>query len=207
MKLKKIAILCIVLLAFLPACIRKASHLKRFPQIEKNNCCFNQTEDLSLFIKALNSIESKSHFGIDFLNKGYVPIQIKVENSGAKTYIIRNSYLNLPMAESKEIAKLLHWDTSLFVCLAGAPALLFWWPATIWVAQGGYDMYRENKKINKLIKRCCLEIENEEVAIRPYDTLNRFVFVNTVDFIPWFDFKVYNEDDKKLMNFNIDLRN
>lgn len=207
MLLKKLVVFtttlfCILLLS---SCGYKIPSLKRFPVLEPKQAFCQVSDQIKLMVKAFTAQEAENHFGVDLVGKGYIPLQVKIDNQSANTYTICPSYVGLSAVSGKKIAKLLHWDTSFFMWSAGYPALLFWWPATIWVAQGGYGMYKANKKTDKLVQKCCLESERKEIHIKPYDIFERFIFVHKNDFTSNFEFKLYNEDDKRLVRFNVSL--
>ncbi len=185
-------------------CVDKINQLNRFPEINIADSFYQIQDDIALTARAFSSQESKSHFGVDLISKGYIPIQLRIENRSPDTYIIRPSYIELAIAEPSKIAKLLHWDTYWWVTTAGCLSLLFWWPATFYVGQSGYDMYRTNKNINECINYNSI-CENQAIEIPPYDVLNKFIFVTRSEFTSRFRIKLFNIDQKLLLTFNVNV--
>lgn len=191
-------------ITLLNGCIYQQMELKKFPLIKKSSGFYEIKDDVVLAVKALNKDECKGHFGVDITTKGFVALQVRIENRTPYTHIIRPSYLSLPLAEPEKVSKLLHHDTSFFVTTAGAIALLFWWPATYWVGRTGYDMYRNNKKINQVINDCSIA-EDESIKIMPYEVINKFIFVNRYEFLNTFTLKIFNKNQGKILNFFVSL--
>lgn len=193
-----------IIILTLSSCIDKVNQLKYLPVINISDSFYQIQDDIALTARALSAVESKKHFGVDLTNHGYIPIQIKIENRTPDNYIIRPSYIDLTIADSCKIAKLLHWDTSTFVMTTGCLSLLFWWPATIWVGQTGYDMYKMNRSANENVKEISVH-SNQAIEIPPYDILNKFIFINKADFKSRFTIKLFNSIKRQLVVFDINV--
>ena len=191
-------------LALLSGCFPQQLELKKFPLIKKSNGFYENKEDLIVAVKAFTKEECKAHFGVDITAKNYVALQVRIENRTPDSFIIRPSYLSIPIAEPQKIAKLLHYDTSFFVTTAGALALMFYWPATYLIGRTGYDMYQNNKRINNMIADYSLS-EDEALKIRPYEVINKFIFVNRYEFTNNFTLKLFNKNQRKVLNFFVSL--
>lgn len=193
-----------IIIFSLNGCIDKVNQLKYLPAINISDSFYQIQDDIALTAKALSSAESKKHFGTDLISQGYIPIQIRIENRTPDDYILRPSYLDLIIADPLKISKLLHWDTSTFVMTTGCLSLLFWWPATIWVGQTGYDMYKINKSTNETVYQTSLN-DTQSVEIEAYDILNKFIFVKRSDFTSRFTLKLFNKAQKKLIKFDVSV--
>jgi hypothetical protein len=191
-------------LFLLSGCLPQQIELKKFPIIKKASGFYHNLEEVIIAVKAFNKEECKAHFGVDITAKNYVALQIRIENRTPDAYIIRPSYISLPVADPLKIAKLLHYDTSFFVTTAGALALLFYWPACYLIGRTGYDMYQNNKRINDIINDYSLS-EEQSLKIRPYEVINKFIFVNRFDFTHNFTLKLFNKNQRKALNFFITL--
>lgn len=202
-KMLKILIGVIVLMS--SSCAHK-NYLQRFPSIDSHDTYEESQGDVTLSINELNSRKSKSYFGVDLPNKGYIPLHIQINNNGPFSYVIRPSYLDIYPAAQSEIAEQLHYNTSQYIYYGGAAALLFWWPATIWVAQGGYDMYCSNKQIDSSVERLSFTWNEPEIIIHPYERFERFIFVSRSEYSSNFRFRLYNQDEKQLLSFLVDLK-
>jgi hypothetical protein len=191
-------------LTLLSGCLPQQIELKKFPIIKKASGYYDNREDVIVAVKAFNKEECKAHFGVDITAKNYVALQLRIENRTPDTYIIRPSYLSLAVAEPQKIAKLLHYDTSFFITTAGAIALLFYWPATYLIGRTGFDMYQNNRRINSIIADSSLS-EEQSLKIRPYEVVNKFIFVNRYEFTNNFTLKLFNKNQRKALNFFVSL--
>lgn len=203
MKILKICSFTLVM-ALLSGCLPQQIELKKFPIIKKSSGFYDNKEEVIIAVKVFNKEECKAHFGVDITAKNYVALQLRIENRTPDAFIIRPSYISLPIADPLKVAKLLHYDTSFFVTTAGALALLFYWPATYLIGRTGYDMYQNNKRIDTIINDYSLS-EEESLKIRPYEVINKFIFVNRFDFTNNFTLKLFNKNQRKALNFFISL--
>lgn len=192
------------LLVFLSGCYYSAVDFRKFPAIKKSCGFYDLQDDIVVAIKALDPQESKNTFGLDLTSKGYIPLLLRIENRSSDILIIRPSYLNISIVDPAIIAKLLHWDTSFYIMTAGSLALLFFWPATYWVGKNGYEMYRDNRRINSTVNQLSLH-ENQPVKILPYEVLCKYIFVNKYEFINSFNLRIFNKTKRKLLNFFVNI--
>jgi len=191
-------------IVLLSGCLPQQIELKKFPIIKKTSGFYNNIEEVILAVKAFNKEECKAHFGVDITAKNYVALQMRIENRTPDTLIIRPSYISLPVADPMKVAKLLHYDTSFFLTTAGTLALMFYWPATYLIGRTGYDMYQNNKRIDSIIDDYSLS-EDEAIKIRPYEVVNKFIFVNRFDFTNNFTLKMFNKNQRKILNYFVTL--
>lgn len=199
---KTLALILVLLLS--SSCAHK-NYLQRFPSTDAFESYQEGQDDITLLIHEFNAKESKEYFGVNLPSKGYIPLHIKIHNQGPSSYVIRPSYLDIYPAPASEIAEHLHYNTSQYMYWLGAPALLFWWPATIWVAQGGYDMYCSNKQIDASVDRMAFTWQEPEIIIHPYEKFERFIFVSSSEYKSRFRFRLYNQEEKKLISFLVDF--
>lgn len=193
-----------IILIMLSGCsLYKRNYLKSFALIEKEKGYCRTLDNQTLFIKALGNQESTDYFEADLISQGYMPLYIRITNDSPDTLIIRSSYIDLVPCSSQSICKLLHYDTSLYTCGLAAPALIFWWPATIAVGALGYDMYRANQKTNSRVDKCTLY--GQSLEILPYEIVEKFMFIHSADYKSCFNFKIFNKDQKKLLDYHVNL--
>lgn len=148
--------------------------------------------------------ECVDYFGKDIIELGYYPIHLKIDNRTPDTYILRPSYISVPLATPRKVAQQLHYDTSLIITTACYPALLFFWqliPCAI--VPAGIYMREQNKKVTRTIQKKALSTQ-EILEIAPYTTIERFIFVHAQDYIPHIDISLFNDRTKELATFNID---
>lgn len=202
----KILRLCSFLfgLALLSGCMPQQIELKKFPIIKKSNGFYDNKEDVIVAVKAFTGAECKAQFGVDITEKKYIALQLRIENRTPDMLKIEPSYLSLQIAEPRKIAKLLHYDTSFFVTTAGALALMFYWPATYLIGRTGYDMYQNNRRIDNIINECSLA-EGQTLKIRPYEVVNKFIFVSRYEFTNNFTLRMFNKNQRKVLTFFISL--
>lgn len=194
-----------VLLILIPACKRQAAYFSGFPELHFAPTNSFRQGDLIVLVKAMGPEETNQHFGVRFADSGYIPIHLRIINTGAKNYVLSPSYIFLPLVSNSTIAELLHYNTSLFMWSAGAPAFLFFWPATLIVGAEGYDMYKTNQKIDELAKQCCIDKQSEAFILAPYDRIDRFMFIEKSAYVPAFELKLYDGIEKQFVNFTIEL--
>jgi hypothetical protein len=186
----------------LSGCLYKRNYLKYFTFSYDHS--YHKKIDLqAVTVKALTNEECLDTFDVDLVEKGYIPLFVSIDNNSPDTLSIRPSYVDIIPCSPQRIAKLLHYDTSLYTCGLCLPGLLFWWPALIVAGSVGYDMYRANHKTNERINECV--IQDQPLYIRPYEKVDKFIFVHEDDYKYAFKFKIFNEDQHKILIYNINL--
>ena len=162
-------------------------------------------------IHLLSRQDSKEYFGSSSLgkdliiNNGYLPIHINIENNTNNYLHLRPSYIDLTIQPSNRIAKLLHVDTSHAMYCLCVPALLFWWQAIPFIIiPMGLNMRRSNQKIGENLQFNALQTW-KEVSIAPYEIIDKFVFIRARDFKQRFGIRLFNEDERKLISFDVNL--
>lgn len=187
-------------------------YLKRFPRIEYGCDYSGSQNNLNLKIRVFNADDSKQYFGSNnfgfsdkIISQGYLPIHIHISNESNCRYTLRPSYLDLTVQPSNRIAKILHVDTYNYVMLCTVPAILFYWQALpIFIIPMGLNMRRSNKKITENLQHNALQTW-KDVTIAPYEAIDKFIFVHTRDFKQNFTLKLFNEDERSLLTFSVDL--
>ncbi len=201
-------------LFLLPACEHQKGrdYLKRFPRIEYG-CDYSGLQDgVSLKVHLFSKQDSKDYFGSTnfgfsdkVISEGFLPIHINISNDSNSAYTLRPSYLDLLVQPSNRVAKVLHSDTYNYVTWLTLPALMFYWQAIpMLVIPMGLNMRRSNQKISENLQHNALQTW-KAVTIAPYETIDKFIFVRPQDFKQSFILKLFNEDERKLITFNVDL--
>lgn len=194
----------ILMLLMIAGCAHQ-QYLERFPRLGRQETITQERDGVFVSVHQLIGSESRSYFEVDLPSKGYIPLHLVIDNQTASSLVIRPSYLDLVLASSHEVAKVLHYDTSSYMYCLGAPAFLFFWPAIYWVGKSGYQMYQANKEINAQVDRMSYEWQNPEIIIYPYEKFERFMFVRSYEYKSNFTLKLFDQDQKKLLSFDFDM--
>lgn len=203
MKLRKYFVLSLFVLA-LSGCGHNVESLKILPALRVTDNS-NKTNEIVIAAKVLNSDDCVNHFGVDLISNGYVPIQMKIINLTSNEYILSPSYINLHLVSSGIISKLMHHNTSRFAWICSIPAFLLFWPAMLLVGGKSYDMYSANKNMDSIIKRTSIDVDSKIVQIGAYNTIDKFLFIETKSYTPAFEIKLYNNTCKNFVTFCINL--
>lgn len=185
-------------------CTYNVNNLRVLPSINVIDNS-NKTNEIVIAARMLNSLDCINHFGIDLIDLGYIPIQVKIINLTSNNYALSPRYINLPLVSAATISKLMHYPTSKFAWLAGIPAFLFFWPATILVGAESFNMYRNNKNMDYFIKNTSIEGQSQVLTIDSYGNLEKFLFIEKNAYAPAFEIKLYNKADKNFVSFCIDI--
>lgn len=193
------------LLALLTGCQKNNKYyLERFPKHLPSQATYKKNiTGVNLTLHKFSSQECKDYFRVDLPAKGIIPLHLKIYNKSNNIYTIRPSYINLMPAQPIAIAKLLHWNTYSFVSTAGYLSFMFWWPGLFIVGQAGYDMYQNNREIDKLIEQHALA--GQVLDILPFEVIEKFIFLQEEDFKPCFKIKMFNQTDKHVITFDVKI--
>lgn len=200
----------LLIILILNSCINKRfdsykETLKRQKVLESDTSGnFVQTNSgVTLTVKSLNGQESETLFDVNLIKKGYIPIYLHINNKTNQTLYLRKSYIDLNLCSSEEIAKQMHYNTSLYGWSLGLPAFWFYWPAAVAVGALSYNMSNSNKDINDKIEHCTYH--DSELKIMPYESTTKFIFVYKLDFRYNFNISLFNLNQEKLYSFNVNL--
>lgn len=132
-----------------------------------------QKEGVTVSGKLLNKLECKTYFDRNIIGKGYQPIQIAVSNNSDKTYVLRRSSIDLPLASAEWIAGLVHTSTigrALGYGVGGVFIPLLFIPAVV----DGFSSAEANKRLDTDFHAKALA---DVHMIPPHVTLNKVIFV------------------------------
>ncbi len=200
----------------LPGCrVRVEEHnrdyLKRFPRIEFGCDYSGREANVDLKVHVFSKKDSKQYFGSTMfgndllIKEGYLPIHINISNNSNAHYTFQPSYINLIVQPSNRVANHLHVDTQWYMTWYGIPTFLFFWELVpLVIIPMGISMKRSNAKITQNLQHNALQTW-KSLSIAPYETIDKFIFVRTYDFKQNFELKLFNDDDRKLITFNVDL--
>ena len=169
------------------------------------DCDYNETIDkVTLQVRKILGQESKNIFGHNLIKCGCQPLQLFIYNNTPDTVVWRPSYIDLPLASPKQVAKKL--SRSIPVWLTAIAFPIYWlvspYLALIVGPTMAYSISKSNKKKTKKIQFDSLNYE--PLRIPPYTRTSKFIFIDRTEFKRDFEFKIFNEDKKKLINFKVE---
>lgn len=207
MKLKLVGRVAVVaLLSVLAGCSYGPRDTRYFPKLKAESGVPVAKDNVTITMHPLSCADSEEYFGIDVLSQGYFPLVMTIENHGPDAYTIRPSYFALPRISGKKVSRLMHYDTYQRVVWLTLPALILWWQAipAIIIPYGLACRYYNDKTTRNIRKKTWGRTEVLHIA--PYETIQKFIFVNE-SFSTNFDIKLYNETQKDLEVYSIDITN
>lgn len=192
----------------LPHCQQYPKHyLKNVPTtIKQKKPLYKQ--DVTVYNHWYTPEESLEYFGVDLPAKGYRPVQIRIENRSPDTYYFRPENLNVELAKPKEVARLLHHNTSLIsggLVACGYLGFQLFAPLTpclFYAAPTAWKLHKDNQAVNARTKKLCYNTASE-IKIPPYSSIDKFAFVKSSDFYGDCRLTLYNQDARKPIKFNI----
>lgn len=175
-----------------------------FPKLKTASAVPVKKNQVTITTHPLSHEECEEYFGVDVISNGYFPFVMTIENNGPDAYVIRPSYFELPRVSGKKVSRLMHYDTYQRVVWMTIPALIFWWQAipVLIVPYGLACRYYNDKTTRNIRKKTWGR--TEVLYIAPYETIQKFVFVNE-SFHTTFDIKLYNETQQVLEIYEIDV--
>lgn len=197
-------IVLLLSLVLVAGCRQK--NVKLFPSLKQAKTYQETRDNLSVTVKEFSHKETIDYFGVDLQSHGYQPLQVVMRNMSNNTFIIRPSYITVPLVSGKRIAQWMHYDTYSYVMWSSLPALFFWWPAVpCIIAPAGLGMREYNRKITKNLKYRSLN-NKDGLEILPYETITKFMFVYASYYHAPFDISFLNKDTQELQTFFVNLK-
>jgi len=203
MKILSLGALLICL--FLTGCVGRKGSRTFLKEFKKIDCCadYSQTQDnVQLCVKAYTEEESQEVFGRNLLQKGVQPLHILVNNNTNDRLTIYPSYIQPEGLPVEMIVPLVKKKIAQYI----APLAIVTWlfqPLLIYIpVQMGLDMRKTNKQIAERLQ-CGCYTSNEPIVIYPWTSFQKFLFVDREDFVPYFFIRLFNEDQRKLLHFDV----
>jgi hypothetical protein len=84
------------------------------------------TPDVVMMAKAFDKRDCKRYLDRDVISKGYLPVQLAIENKSDRNYLFSLNRVSLPCASPEEVAEKVHTSTIARAAGYGAAALIFW---------------------------------------------------------------------------------
>lgn len=194
------------MLAVLSGCGGGYENLKIFPRLDSRLTAKETVEQVEIEAKALTHQETVDHFGVDLIDQGYRPLVLKISNKSSSTYVLRPSYVGLPLVSGKHVGKLLHYDTAQWVAWTALPAFLFAWPLIpCAVLPMGIAMADHNRRASKTLKKRTFG-PHDTLIILPREAVTRFLFIPEIQFSSTFELSLFNEKTENVIKFVVRSR-
>lgn len=195
----------LLLLASLTGCIHRKKNTSFMENFKKIDCCsdYQKTiDDVKVCVKAYNPAESEEVFGKDLLANNIQPIQLCIQNNSNDTLTIYPSYIQLEGLPAEIVAPLIKKKISKYIAPLAVATWLFQ-PILIYIPiQMGLDMRRNNKKMAERLTNGCYA-STDPINIYPWTTFQKFIFVDLATFNNSFYIRLFNEEKKKLLHYDV----
>ncbi|MBT4855665.1 hypothetical protein HOM50_01715 [bacterium] len=170
-----------------------------------SDCDYNETVGgVTLQARKITQRECKRVFGHNLVHQGSQPVQLFIYNNTPDTIVWRPSYLDLPLESTKTVSKGLSRNAPVWAAAIGFP--IYWlinpYLGIIAVPLTIYTLSKKRKKKAKMIHHNTLN--NQTISLPPYTRTNKFIFVKRSNFRRDFEIKLFNEDKKKLLRFEVE---
>jgi hypothetical protein len=114
---------CLLIAAFLSGCAS-------YRAMPLNTMCIetasHYTPDIAIAAKAFDKRDCKRYLDRNVISKGYLPVQLSIDNHSDKNYLFSLNRVSLPCARPEEVAEKVHTSTLARAAGYGAAALIFW---------------------------------------------------------------------------------
>lgn len=193
--------LALAMLMVLTGCGPRDTRL--FPKLKAEKATQVEQGGVSVSVNLLSRQDCLGYFDVDVISQGYRPLLLTIDNSTSDAYTLRPSYLDVARVSGKEISRLMHYDTYQRVVWFTLPAIIYCWQVIPFVIiPYGLSCRHYNQKTTRNIRKKTLG-RDDTLAIAPYETVRRFIFVPEENFRTVFDLKLFNETTKKVETFVI----
>jgi hypothetical protein len=188
------AVLAVGSLLLLAGCAKyKAISLPSLAQAPVKN-------GISFAYKAFNSGESKMYLGRNLLEKGYQPVQITITNNTDRTYKITPASLSMPIVDPWFVAESAHSSTvGRSVGYGAAAVVLTCGILAIPAIVDGVKSHKANKKLGMDYSAKAFKLDS---FLRPHNTLNGIVFVQSGSYNSDFTFTITDTKSNEIIELN-----
>ena len=175
---------------------------RAFPRLKQQAARVEQ-HGIEVSVHLLSRQDCVAYFDVDVIAHGYRPLVITIDNGTSDSYVLRPSYVGLDRVSGKEVSRLMHYDTYQRVMWMTLPAVIFCWQVIpFFIVPYGLGCRHYNHKTTRNIRKKTLG-SHDTVAIAPYETIRRFMFVPEESFRTIFDVNLFNETTRKIETFSI----
>jgi hypothetical protein len=164
--------------------------------------CQQEQNGVEVAVEMLTKSQMKELFGVDFLNYGFVPLSLTINNKTSDALLLRGQSIHLPLEEPYRVAEAAHYSTLSTTLLTTYLSVLFFWPAVLPSLGGGYYMSRTNAAITHSVCEHGLA-DDDSLDVLPYEQATKVVFVPVDSFTPQFRMHLFNVHEKSFIPFTI----
>lgn len=132
------------------------------------------SEGLDLSARVYTPEDSKEYLHRDLISRGYIPVEVNINNNTAKSYAISGASVPLACATPNQVA----WSvtkSALPRSIGYKIASLFFWPLMIPSTIDGIRTYKSHRALVKDLTAKTLKTEDE--VIPPYAAVKRIIYV------------------------------
>lgn len=163
------------------------------------------TTELCVGAKILNDQELYHYFSRRLKGRGYVPIQITIQNKSSDYYLLTAENISLQIASREAVAKLLHLNTVKRMVTFLIPAILLsgliFVPAAI--IEGSW-CNNANKKLCHDFERRVFD-RGDTLLIQPHSECNKIFFIAAEDFSNEFDIRLKERESLSTATFVVNV--
>jgi len=133
--------------------------------------------DVTIAAKALSRSECIRYFDRDVIEKGYLPVQLYIQNNTKNAYVFSLNRVSLSVARPEVVAAKVHTSTVGRAVGYGAGALLLW-PLAIPAVVDGIKSARANQALDADFDAKCAQ----DQIISMHSHMNKVLFVPRSEF-------------------------
>ena len=198
-------ICCVFLLILVGGCASYNPHQIKLLAVGKTGVVEAKSDkensNVKILVSVLSKDEEKYYFDRNIFAAGYRTAQLTIINSSDECIIIKNEDVILQIANSEQIAKILHTSTGGRVAAYGVGGLVFF-PLFVPAVVDGVKSSDANKKINADFNERC----GEYCVIPAHSIQNHILFINKMNSNQSFDVLIRNYPQYQLLEkFHVSL--
>lgn len=184
-------------LGFLSGC---AKHKSR-PLLEPIGIT-KESQRVSVCTSLLSDADCSYYFGKKVTHRGFVPLQLNIQNTSNQTYILDGHNIHLQLEDRMYMAQQLHFNTAQRVVAWAIPGL-FLWPFFIPAIMEGISSNNANKKLDSDFHQRVID-SNSYLVIPPYSSVNKLLFVQRENYTSKFILTLKNKTTNQALSFKLE---
>lgn len=190
--------LCLLLFASCAtSCAKYRAEPLEKPHVEGVSNSY-QKNGLTLMVKAFNQADCMTYLDRDVLAKGFQPIQITVQNDSKHGFWISKDAIDLTLASTNEVAKLVETSTVGRATGYGVAAV-FIFPFVIPAIVDGVKSSKANKQLNLDFAQKSIN----EHLILPGEKFTGLVFAPIASYQDSFSISLSDRDTRDVVKFDV----